>query len=208
MIRPQYLGLAFGAMLALVGAQSPPPAPLLPPGTMIKAVMATGFDSVNSQVGDQVSITTTEQVKQDKFKLPKGSTFDGHIVKISPAADSDSEASVTLLFDSATTPKGQKYPLHAAIATVTMKAASSSSSRPGGFGGRRRGMGGMGGPPPYEPSSTDTSTPQHLNVRFPQDATTNGSVIVSDHGNFFINPNTKVTLQIMPTAASSAGASQ
>lgn len=177
-------------------------------GTVIKGEVETGFNSADSQKDDQVSITSTEDVKQGKIKLPKGTTFSGSVLQVSSAPDHESPASVAVLFDTATTPKGDRYALHAAISDITVKSASSSSASPGGGGGGyggggggyggRRGRGGMG-----QPSSggSSTSTPAtQIFVRMPADAATEGSVLSSQRGDFWVYPKTKVSLQVVTNA--------
>lgn len=210
MLRLQSLALLLLAAGAVALAQSAP-APLLTPGTIIKADVATGFNTADSQVGDQVSVTTTEEVKQGKFKLPKGSTLTGKVLKVSTAPDRSSEASIAILLDSAVTPKGATYPIRAAIASVIRKSPASTSpfSRGGGGGGGYGGYGrrgrGMGGSPTSSPSSTSEAPPQ-IDVRFPADAATTGSVLASPHGDFWVYPQTHVTLQILANPSPSPAA--
>lgn len=211
MLRWTTLGLLATFMTALAWSQTPA---TLAPGTIIKAEATTDFDTANSQVGDLVSVTTSEDAKQGKFKLPKHSTFNGRVLKIVTAPDSESEASIALLFDSVTTPKGEKIPLRAVIASVLIKPPAASRSPfgsggggrhrggyPGGGGGYPGGGGGGGGGYPGGGSSA-TPTVQHIVVRLPADVATAGSVIACQQGNFFIFPQTKLTLQIVASGAS------
>lgn len=197
-------------------AQNPAALPPLPLNvdTVIKADVVTGFNSADSQVGDQVSLTTTEEIKQGKFKLPKGSMLVGHVTQVTTAPDSSQPGSVAILFDTASTPKGDRYAVRAGIASVTAKSSSSGFSRGGGNGGgygRRRGMGGMGGmggPAPSQgggqgPTPVSSGT---VSTRVPANAATVGSVVTSERGDFWVNPKQHVTVQIIAVPSTSAAA--
>ncbi|HVA62957.1 MAG TPA: hypothetical protein VNF74_04460 [Terriglobales bacterium] len=174
------------SLLAATAAQAMTAPASLAAGTAIKAEVVVGFDSADSQVGDLVSVTTAEPVRQGRFDLPKGATLNGRVVAVAPAPERDAKASIAVLFDSVTTPKGAQVPIRAVIASVALKAAKHSFFDRGGFG--RRGRGDHAG---------DVAKPEQIAVRVPADAATAGSVLSDPDGNFWIFPKTKLMLQVV-----------
>ncbi|HUX68041.1 MAG TPA: hypothetical protein VMV31_11200 [Terriglobales bacterium] len=190
------------SLLAAAAAQAIPAPASLAAGTAIKAEVVVGFDSADSQVGDLASVTTLAAVKQGGLDLPKGSTLDGQVVAVAPAADNDSKASIAVLFHSAVTPQGAQVPIHAVIVSLELKAAKPSIFDRLGRGGLgRRGGGERGG---RRSDSGGSSHPEQIAVRVPANAATAGSVLSNQEGNFWIFPKTKLTLRVVAAAKRSS----
>lgn len=193
--------------LAVAAAAQATPATIAP-GTIIKAKLSTEIESANSQVGDQVAAVSTDGLKQGKLKWPKGTVFNGHVTAVTHAPDEHSLGSVAVLFTEAVTPKGEKFPLAAGVASAKVAQPASASPRSRSRGGRRGGgfpggggyPGGGGGGYPSSGDSAQPASNQPPDIRFPANAATTGSILSKSAGDVWLNPETKITLRVIAPA--------
>ncbi|HXR98372.1 MAG TPA: hypothetical protein VN709_11080 [Terriglobales bacterium] len=97
-------------------------------GTKMNAELKSKLDTKNAHVGDSVTAVTTSAVKEHGTTvLPKGSVLHGHVTEVQSAADSHSAARLGVLFDQATTKKGETIPMHAGIASIFSSSAAAGN---------------------------------------------------------------------------------
>ncbi|MGH9413534.1 MAG: hypothetical protein ACRD0Y_07310 [Terriglobales bacterium] len=114
------LMIALGAGLALAQTNSG-----LAAGTKVDARLQSRLNAQNAKVGDKVSAVTTSAVKEHgKVVLPKGTQLRGRVTSVVAAQNSHSPSRIGILFDQATTARGQTMPVHLAVASVTHMAAA------------------------------------------------------------------------------------
>lgn len=85
---------------------------VVPVGTKIPIIMDSAVDSDTSQEGDEFTARTSEDLSIDgSTVLPAGSIIKGRIAKINPPKTMGRSGSVSLKFDTVTTPDDRQIPI-------------------------------------------------------------------------------------------------
>ena len=109
-----------------------PPPPVItvtvPAGTEVHVTLSSSVDSATSQIGDQLTATTSRPVViGDRVAIPSGSTFYGEVVDVVPAKKglkvSEKGGSILLAFNQVTTPSGTTTDLRASLAEAAKSGA-------------------------------------------------------------------------------------
>lgn len=117
--------IALAAGMALAQAQA---GSGLAAGTKVDAKLQNKLNAQNAKVGDKVTAVTTSAVKEHgKVVLPKGTRLNGRVTSVLAAQNAQSPSRIGILFDQATTAKGQTMPVHLSIVSVTQAAAQAAS---------------------------------------------------------------------------------
>lgn len=140
---------AFGFMLPSIGMAQDPAGQGISPGakfefgTTLNAVLSDTVDARKSKPGDTVKAKTSEDLKAGgQVVIPRGAKLVGHVTEAQPAAKSDEQARLGIVFDRAELKDGHQIPLHTSFYALAAPEGASSdrgSSSGGGFGG---GLGG------------------------------------------------------------------
>ena len=124
---------------------TPRPAPqpvrvTVPAGTEVHVTLSSNVGSETSQVGDNISATTTSAVLVgNRIAIPAGSTIQGQVTGVGPASKglnvSEKGGSVVLSFDKVTTPRGDSSNMSGSLTSI----ASSKGKTAGIIGGSAAG---------------------------------------------------------------------
>ncbi|MGH9482175.1 MAG: hypothetical protein ACRD1L_08780 [Terriglobales bacterium] len=122
-----------------------------PSGLRVSAELKTKLDTKSTEAGSAVTAVTTENLKDHgNTLLPKGSMLSGRVTGVQAAESKKSPSRLGVIFNRATTKKGEAIALRAAIVALVpsynpagdMSAEAMPTPSPGGRGG---GMGAGGG---------------------------------------------------------------
>lgn len=121
-----FLVIALGAGMALAQSQAK-----LATGTKVNAKLQSSLNAQQAKVGDRVTAVTTSAVKEHgKVVLPKGTRLNGRVTSVLAAKNEHSPSRIGVLFDQATTAKGETMPVHLAVVSVTQAAADAAAMQP------------------------------------------------------------------------------
>jgi len=100
-------------------------------GSTLNAVLSHSLDSRKSKPGDQVTATTTQDVKSaGHVVIPKHSRLVGHVTQASAKAKGDANSSLGIVFDKAVLHNGQEVPVHAVLQALAASQASLTTTAP------------------------------------------------------------------------------
>jgi len=104
----------------------------VPQGTEVSVTLSTAVGSATSQVGDNLTATTTAPViVGDRVAIPTGSTISGHVTGVSPATKGlkigEKGGAVALSFDEVTTPRGDSTSMSASLVRVAKSAGKTTA---------------------------------------------------------------------------------
>lgn len=117
------LVIALGAGMAFAQSQAK-----LAAGTKVNAKLQSSLNAQHAKVGDRVTAVTTSAVKEHgKVVLPKGTRLNGRVTSVLAARDEHSPSRIGVLFDQATTAKGETMPVNLAVVSVTRAAANAAA---------------------------------------------------------------------------------
>lgn len=93
-------------------------------GTQITAELQKTIDVNNAKVGDQVTLKTTQSIRQNgEVVVPKGSNLIGRVTEVTRRTKNNAESRIGLIFDRIEG-KQLSIPVNATIVSVTNAAAS------------------------------------------------------------------------------------
>ena len=117
-------------------------------GSTVDAVLDKSVDAKKNKPGDQVSATTTADLKSGSgMMIPKGSKLIGHVTEAKAKAKGESKSELGISFDKAIPKGGSEIPIHASIQGLSkpQPAMMESAGMPAGPG-VQPGLGGPGAP--------------------------------------------------------------
>lgn len=97
-------------------------------GTSISAVLQKTLDVNNARVGDQISLKTTQSIRQNgDVVVPKGSTLIGRVTEVQRRTKENVQSRIGMVFEKIEG-KQVSMPLSATIVSITNVAARASAS--------------------------------------------------------------------------------
>jgi hypothetical protein len=97
-------------------------------GTSISAVLQKTLDVNNARVGDQISLKTTQSIRQNgEVVVPKGSTLIGRVTEVQRRTKENAQSRIGMVFEKIEG-KQISMPLSATIVSITNVAAGASAS--------------------------------------------------------------------------------